>query len=159
LKQSPPTRRGGQCLLQFPTPVITRRSFFRSIVRIALACLFLAGTDGSSQKRLASASASISLVATLESLSVQATPQEGISFSMDGNRTRRIPFTVTTCLAVSANLTTVRVSHDGIPLFSQNAGDTNRVTHRSDDIQVIAETLNATDHEKSEPVVIIVEAL
>jgi hypothetical protein len=120
--------------------------------------LFLAGTDGSSQKRLASASASISLVATLESLSVQATPQE-ISFSMDGNRTRRIPFTVTTCLAVSANLTTVRVSHDGIPLFSQNAGDTNRVTHRSDDIQVIAETLNATDHEKSEPVVIIVEAL
>ena len=78
---------------------------------------------------------------------------------MDENRTRRIPFTITTCLAVSANLTTVRVSHDGVPLFTQNAGDTNRVAYRSDYIQVIAETPNTTDHEKSEPVVIIVEAL
>ncbi len=80
---------------------------------------------------------------------------------MGENRIRRIPFTVTTSWTVPSNLTTVRVSHDGVPLFTQNAGDRNRVARRSDDIQVVVnnETRNATDREMSEPVVIVVQAL
>lgn len=151
----------GRRLAHFAARIMARRGFPRSVLCISLAFAALGESDGISQKP-ASASSAIALVATLESLSVQAAPREVIAFSMSGTpRTKLIPFTITTFWAVPSNLTTLRVSHDGVMLFTQKAGDTNSVARRVDNVEVV---LNRDIHDKadpdtSEPVVILVQAL
>ena len=72
-----------------------------------------------------------------------------------------IPFTITTFWAVPSNLTTVMVSHDGVTLFAQKAGDTTRAARRIENVEVVLnrDKHDATDRHLSEPLVIFVEAL
>lgn len=79
----------------------------------------------------------MTLVATLESLSVAATSRDGLEFSTNGMQGARLfPLTITTTWAVPSNLTTVKVTYDGITVFTQKAGETNRVARRIDNIDL-----------------------
>jgi hypothetical protein len=128
-----------------------------------LASLFLFTNATSSWGQLNGRTAAVTLVATLESLSVGATPRAELELSTNRIQgTRLFPLTITTSWAVPSNLTTVKVTHDGIDLFAQRAGETNRVAKRIDNIDVVVtsdKTDRQTDGSPCGEVRILVQAL
>lgn len=104
-------------------------------------------------------SASITLVARLESLSVAATLANGTGWSE--HEIAHQVF-VTTSWAVSSNRTTIRVTENGLPLFSQAPGQSNGPGRRIDPLNLAPapekpEEANAESQPRR--VVIVVQAL
>jgi hypothetical protein len=110
-----------------------------------------------------SRAAGITLVARLESLSVAAALIDNDSSTAQRlNRSHAASVSVTTSWAVPSNLTTVRVVENGMPLFSQAAGDSNRPGMRTDLLNVALphdkpEGMSAQDQHRT--VTIFVQAL
>jgi hypothetical protein len=119
------------------SPVTVRSRGYRCLACIVLTSLFLLANAASGWGQLNARTASVTLVATLESLSVAATSRDGLEFSTNGMQGARLfPLTITTTWAVPSNLTTVKVTYDGITVFTQKAGETNRVARRIDNIDL-----------------------
>ena len=102
--------------------------------------------------------ASITLVARLESLSVEATLPNDDSSS--GHMQRHV--LVTTSWAISSNLTTIRVIENGTPLFSQALGQSAQPGRRIDALNLAStpDKLGGANPEtQPRRVVILVQAL
>lgn len=140
-----------------------RRCGYGWLACFALASFLLFANPANSWGQLNARTATVTLVATLESLSVEATPREGLEFSTNSmQRARLFPLTITTAWAVPSNLTTVKVTHNGIDLFAQKAGETNRVARRIDNIDVLVtseKTDGQVDALQGNEVRILVQAL
>lgn len=104
-------------------------------------------------------SVSITLVARLESLSVAATVANETAW---GGHDVLHHVLVTTSWAVSSNRTTIRVTENGTPLFSQAPGQSNRPGQRIDPLN-LSPASNKSEEANAEiqprRVVIFVQAL
>lgn len=138
----------------------TRDRIRRWFIYVATVSLLFSGN--AVWGKSASRSATVTLIATLESLSVSASPRGTFPLSTSNRIGQHLfPLTITTSWAVPSNLTTVRVIHDGVTLFAQKAGETNCVARRTDHVDVVLkdDIRTTTERQISEPVVILVQAL
>lgn len=118
--------------------VSVRLRGYRWPVSVVMASFFLFANATGTWGQLNGRTATVTLVATLESLSVGATPRDGLEFPTNGMEGARLfPLAITSSWAVPSNLTTVKVTQDGITLFAQKAGETNRVARRIDNVDVV----------------------
>lgn len=132
-----------------------------SFVLCALTVLMLLmPTSQSSSGQLNSRAGGITLIARLESLSVAAALTEEGSSTRVPENAHSASVAVTTSWAVPSNLTTVRVVQDGLPLFSQAAGESNRPGSRTDllHIQLPREKSSGMSPQRK-AVTIVVQAL
>lgn len=141
----------------------TVSSYISRLLSTFTIALLLTSNSASGFGQLKSTTASIALIARLESLSVAATLPDNVGFPAPGhNAVSEIPVLLTTGWAVPSNRTTVRVVEDGKTLFSQGSGDSNRPKRRIDqlNIAVPCDELEAATREiKQRRVTIVVQAL
>jgi hypothetical protein len=119
-----------------PTP--GRAAWYRPIVWGMLTSALILPSSSDSSAQFASRSASVTLIATLESLSVAASPRTGSSPSPYTFRgTEYVPVTIVTKWAVPSHRTTVRLVNGDETLLMQTAGESNLAAKRVDDFDVV----------------------
>jgi len=138
-------------------------SYISGLLSTFTIALLLTSNSPTGFGQLNSRTASITLVAKLESLSAVATLPDAVGFPArrhDG--LSEIPVFLTTGWAVPPNRTTVRVAEDGKTPFSQDSGNSNRPKKRIDqlDVALPCDSLEAANPEiKQRSVTIVVQAL